>query len=233
MKHKLNGFDRYRQKLFNEDEDDITDNEVNYLIKQLTHFITKKKKIDKTRLRINIKNNEIIIVTSEKWTAHKIAEIEDITHTHCTTKDGGYYRFLFLREEDLCKFHPRRRLDMSQLQDSLQKIQKKVVILSYKDTAMSKELNAMNEKILYLIDKVNELDISDGDINTLNEIIEKLNQLDNDKADKNDVFVLQEALNNKADLNHTHTTNQIVDLDVSDFDVNLLLDNLTNNVRQI
>ena len=122
---------------------------------------------------------------------------------------------------------------MNQLQDSLQKIQKKVVILSYKDTAMSKELNAMNEKILCLIDKVNELDISDGDINTLNEIIEKLNQLDNDKADKNDVFVLQEALNNKADLNHTHTTNQIVDLDVSDFDVNLLLDNLTNNVRQI
>lgn len=231
MRYKLNGFQEYREKLFR--RQDITDAEVRYLTKQLTNFITKKKKIDKSRLRVSIKGREIIIVTSEKWSGYKIAEIEDVTNTHCTNKDGGYYRFLFLKDEDLVKFHPRRQVNVDNLKVSLSKIQNKITLLSYADKNAKKEIDLIKTQLDIVIKKVNELDISNELLETIQNIIQRINELDDNKATNNDIILLQEALNEKADKNHTHNTSQIIDLDVSDFDVNMLLSELTENIRQI
>ena len=238
MKYKLNGFDEYRRKLFNDKS--VTKAEVDYLTKQLTRFISNKKRIDKSQLRVKIHKKEVIIVTSEKWDGHKIAQIEDAIQAHCTQKDGGYYRFVFLRKHDFDKIKSKYS---SQDEEDIKTIKITLKTLKQNLNILKNNNNTQNETILLLENEIasihNKLDMDiDMDIDSITgyiqNIISRIKVLEANIATKEDIENLQNEIDNKANLNHNHTSTDITNFNEAvGNDINILLSNLIDNVRQI
>lgn len=242
MKYKLNGFDEYREKLFNNEP--IEKAEVDYLIKQLTRFITNKKRIDKSKLRIKIHKKEVIIVTSEKWNGHKIAQIEDAIQAHCTQKDGGYYRFIFLRNNDFEKVKPKHHLrnkknedDIRTIKITLKTLRQNLNILKNNDNIQNETIHLLENEIASINNKIDMIDV-DIDISSIAEyiqnIISRIEILEADIVTQEDIANIQNEIDNKADLNHNHISTDITNFsEAVDNDINILLNNLTDNIKQI